>query len=318
MNKTFWNLFGDNWRLNCRKWRRSAKNPVVPATGETWKKTWTANPDVIEVDGRTLLYYRGHGTLGGADDAGHDRIGLAEILSVTPDDIEIHDLAGGEPIFDVGQAGTFDDQHALDPAAVAYCGSVLLFYSAVGAEGDAIGLAISHDGVNFRKFGKVLEGRAPEVVVKDGLLHMLFQKYIDDDHYEVFLAKSFDGVKWEMVQDEPVLAPGAAGEWDSFDVCTARLHVADDAYYMIYAGSPHLCDVPDYFGLARSTDLINWQRHPGNPIFGTGAKGQADGGAIWYPALLEEDDFFAVLYEGTSTKFHDGITSQICMASLVK
>ncbi len=315
MNKTFWDLFGDDWRANCRAWRHSDKSPVIPAAGDTWKKVWTANPDVIEFEGRKLLYYRGHGTMRGAEEATHDRIGLAEILGVTRDDIDIRDVNDGVPIVDVGGAGSYDDQHALDPAAAAYCGSVLLYYSAVGSEEDSVGLAISHDGVNFRKFGKVLTGRAPDVVVKDGLLHMLFQKHIDDDHYEVFLAKSLDGVKWEMVQDAPVLDPGEAGQWDSFDICTARLCVADDAFYMLYAGSDHVCDVPDHFGLARSTDLLNWERHPGNPIFGLGDKDQPDGGAIWFPALLEEDDFFAMLYEGTRP---GAVTSQICQASIDK
>jgi len=314
MNEAFWNLFGDDWRANCRKWRHSDKSPVIPAAGETWKKVWTANPDVIESDGRKLLYYRGHGAMPGRSDGNHDRIAAAEILSVTRDDIEIRDLNDGEPIVDVGGAGSFDDQHALDPAAVAYCGSVLLYYSAVGPAEDSVGLSISHDGASFRKFGRIMAGRAPEVFVSGGLIYMLFQKYIDD-HYEVFLAKSPDGIEFEMVQDAPVLAPGEAGSWDGFDVCTARVAESDGVYYLIYAGSADTCDVPDHFGLARSTDLVDWERHPGNPIFGVGPKGAPDGGAIWFPALLEEDGFFAMLYERTRA---GAVTSQICQASIDK
>jgi len=314
MNKTFWELFSDDWRTNCLAWQHSDKSPVIPASGDTWKSVWTANPDILEYGGKKLLYYRGHGTMPGAQDANHDRIAVAEILGVTRDDIEVRHLNDAVPIVDVGEAGAFDDEHALDPATVAYCGSVLLYYSAVGSEPDSVGLAISHNTVNFRKFGKVLTGRAPDVVVKDGLIYMLFQKYVDD-HYEMFLAKSFDGVKFEVIQEEPVLQPGESGQWDSFDICTSRLHAADDAFYVIYGGSSHLCDMPDYFGLARSTDLIHWERHPGNPIFGLGAKDEPDGGAIWFPALLEEGAFFAMLYEGTRS---GAVTSQICQASIDK
>jgi len=317
VNRVFWNLFGDDWRANCRKWRRSANNPVIPACGDTWKKIWTANPDVLEIGGKKLLYYRGHGTMPGAEDESHDRIGVAEILSVSRDDIEIRDLGGGEPIVDIGARGAFDDRHVLDPAAVLHCGSVLLYYSAVGSGPDRVGLAISHDdGVTFRKFGNVLTGRAPDVVVKDGLIYMLFQKHVDSEHYEFFLAKGSKGIEFEPVQESPVLRPGESGQWDSFDICTGRLHVADDAYYMLYCGSPHLCDIPDYIGLARSSDLVHWEKHPGNPIFGVGERGGCDGGAIWFPALIETKDFFVMLYEGTSTKFHDGVTSEICQASI--
>ena len=316
MNETFWNVFGDDWRANCRTWRRSAKNPVIPASGQTWKKVWTANADVLVAGGRKLLYYRGHGTMPGAEDVTHDRIGVAEILGVARDCLDLRDLNDGQPIVDVGEEGAFDFAHVLDPAAIEYCGSVLLYYSAVGSGDDSVGWAISHDdGVSFRKYGKVFTGRAPEVVIKDDLIYMLFQKYVDDSHYETFLAKSPDGVKFEMVQDQAVLTPGESGSWNSFDVCTARVAESDGVYYMICAGSANVCDVPDHFGLARSTDLVNWEQHPGNPIFGIGDKDQPDGGAIWFPALLEEDDFFAMLYEGARS---GAVTSQICQASIDK
>ena len=314
MNEMFWNLFGGDSQANCAAWRRSPGNPVIPAEGELWKAVWTANPDVLELNGRRLLYYRGHGSLPGRDGT-HDRIGVAEILGVTRDGVEIRDLHE-EPIVDVGETGRYDDQHALDPAAIEYCGTVLLFYSAVGAEGDRVGLSMSHDdGVTFWKFGNVLAGRAPEVVNMGNLLYLLFQQYVDENHYETFLAKSPDGIKWETMQDAPVLAPGPAGSWNSFDVCTARVSESGGVFYMLYAGSATKCDVPDGFGLARSTDLIHWERHPGNPIFTLGDKDAPDGGGIWFPAVLEEDGFFAMLYEGTRA---GAVTSQICQAHIDK
>jgi len=313
MNETFWNLFGDDTRANGALWRRSPGNPVISAEGDSWKAIWTANPDVFTLNGRRLLYYRGHGALPGRDGGPHDRIGVAETLSVGRDSLEIRDLHDG-PIVDVGQGGAFDDQHALDPAAIENFGSVLLFYSAVGSGPDSVGLAISHDdGVTFRKYGNVFTGRAPEVVLKDDLLHLLFQRAVDDTHYETFLAASADGMKWRMVRAEPVLRPGEAGSWNSFDVCTARVAESDGVFYALYAGSATTWDVPQGFGLARSTDLIDWEHHPGNPIFRVGAEGDPDGGGIWFPALLEEEGFFAMLYEGTR---RGTVTSQICQASI--
>jgi hypothetical protein len=96
------------------------------------------------------------------------------------------------------------------------------------------------------------------------------------------------------------------------------LHAAHDAYYLIYGGSSSLLDQPDYFGLARSNDLLHWERHPGNPIFGCGAKGQEDGGAIWFPALIETADRFVLLYEGSRGNYRGDLSSQICQSSIPK
>ena len=126
MNETFWNVFGDDWRANCRMWQRSAKNPVIPASGQTWKKVWTANTDVLVAGGRKLLYYRGHGTMPGAGDVTHDRIGVAEILGVARDCIDLRDLNDGQPVVDVGEEGAFDDAHALETATRADHGNGLL------------------------------------------------------------------------------------------------------------------------------------------------------------------------------------------------
>jgi hypothetical protein len=86
----------------------------------------------------------------------------------------------------------------------------------------------------------------------------------------------------------------------------------------MYGGSSYLADEPDFFGLARSKNLIDWEYHPGNPIFGCAAKGAPDGGAIWFPALHETRDDFLMLYEGSRGKYSWDLSSTICMASTRK
>jgi beta-xylosidase len=87
---------------------------------------------------------------------------------------------------------------------------------------------------------------------------------------------------------------------------------------MICGGSPDLNDQPDYFGIAKSKDLITWEKHPGNPIFGIGAKGEEDGGAIWFPALIEIKTHYVMLYEGSRGRYAWDLSSQICMSSIKK
>jgi predicted GH43/DUF377 family glycosyl hydrolase len=313
-----WHVFGPDYRRNCLAWQHSPRNPVIPATGHTWKRFWTANPDVLGFAGKRLLYYRGNGILPSTDGRRHDRIGVAEITGIASDQLELQELAGGLPVVDVGLKGAFDAEHVLDPAATVFQGKIWLYYSGIGGGPDSIGLATSPDGVHFEKVGRVLEGRAPDVVVKGKGISMLYQKKNPDGRYEFYLAHAEDGIHFEDIMKRAVFSPAEGHAWDNFDVSTGRLYPVDDEYLLLYGASSYLVDQPEYFGLARSTDLIHWARHPGNPIFGCGPKGAEDGGAIWFPALIETEARFVLLYEGSRGNYRGDLSSQICMASLPK
>lgn len=314
----FWNIFGPDYRRNCLAWKHHAGNPIIPASGNTWKQIWTANPDVLEFDGRTLLYYRGRGILPGTDNLPHDRIGVGELVDVSADSLVLHELADDLPVIDVGNAGSFDEREVLDPAAIVFQGKVWLYYSAISHGPDSVGLAVSSDGVHFQKVGKVLDGRAPDVVVKDGKIVMLYQALIGKGQYAFFLASSEDGIHFTRLSPTPVFAPTGGRAWDGYDVTTGRLHADGDGFLLLYGGSTSLVDQPDYVGIAQSTDLLHWERHPGNPIFGCGPKGSEDGGAIWFPALIETATHYVLLYEGSRGNYQGDLSSQICMASIGK
>jgi predicted GH43/DUF377 family glycosyl hydrolase len=315
---SIWSRFGRDYRQNCLAWHHSDQNPVIPASGRTWKRFWTANPHVLEFGGRSLLYYRGNGIMPGREDARHDRIAVAEIVNISPDTLDVRDLADGMPIVDVGEVGAFDETHALDPSAVVYREDVWLYYSAIGSGPDSIGLARSRDGIHFSKVGKVLEGRAPSVVARGDGLSVLYQAKNVDGQYQFFVADSADGIHFVDKTESAVFSPTGDRGWDSYDVTTGRLYSDGDAFLLMYGGSSSLVDQPDFFGLARSADLIHWERHPGNPIFGCGPKGAEDGGAIWFPALIETEELFVLLYEGSRGKYRGDLSSQICMASIAK
>jgi len=104
----------------------------------------------------------------------HDRIAVAEIKEIGAGKFKITELNNGQPIIDVGKKNDFDSGFVLVPASVIFNGNVWLYYTAVGLGTDSIGLAVSEDGVNFRKVGKVLEGRGPDAVVLDEKVHLIF------------------------------------------------------------------------------------------------------------------------------------------------
>ncbi len=312
----FWILFQDDYRKNCKLWKHNTgKNPVIPAGNQLWKKFWTANPTVINLNEKLLVYYRGNGITPDNPER-HDRIAVAQIQNITADDLVIEDLNNQNFIIDVGVAGTFDDHDVLDPGAVRFKNKVFLYYSGVGTGPNSVGLAISEDGIHFEKHGSVLPGRSPSVVVSDGKIFMIYQNDDGKGYRGFFMAESQDGINFKKCSETPVLG-GHENGWDKF-VTTARIYRENDTFLLLYGGSPDLNDQPDYFGLARSTDLMSWEKHPGNPIFGLGAKGEEDGGAIWFPALLDIGSHYVILYEGSRGRYAWDLSSQICMSSIEK
>ena len=107
------------------------------------------------------------------------------------------------------------------------------------------------------------------------------------------------------------------GGWSN-QISTGRLFKQGSYYYLLYGGHTSLVGQPDYFGLARSKDLVNWERHPGNPVFGCGPKGAEDGGAMWFPTLIDGGDHYHILYEGSRGNYAWQLSSQIGLASIKK
>jgi len=68
---------------------------------------------------------------------------------------------------------------------------------------------------------------------------------------------------------------------------------------MMYGGCPRFFDYPIAIGLARSRDLLHWQRYPGSPILERGAPGSWDEGALWFATVLKKDQTYYLWYEGT-------------------
>ena len=81
----------------------------------------------------------------------------------------------------------------------------------------------------------------------------------------VGLAVSHDLRQW--VNYGTVLEAGSPGSWDDQATWTGSVIIRDGLAYMFYTG---LCQAERGFvqriGLAISTDLVHWERDPGNPL----------------------------------------------------
>lgn len=271
-------------------------NPVIPRKDGTFGSIHMANPDLLEFKGKLYLYYRGQG------DERHDQIGVAFTDRESFDGISWNHYPNN-PIIRVSEnRRDFDSNHILDPGTAVINEKVFLYYSGHSFDRSAcIGLATSEDGINFVKHGPepIMDSAiAPEVVLKDGLVYLFYQRKIKD-HFEFFYCTSSDGINFNKSDEKLIFGPsGIPDTFDYFSVSTCRIFKEDNYYYMIYGGGDKFDDYPPAFGLARSKDLKKWERYPGNPIMERGLSGTWDEGGIWFGTVYKFRDTYYLWYEG--------------------
>ena len=89
-------------------------------------------------------------------------------------------------------------------------------------------------------------------------------------------AVSTDLLAWTLLPD--ALRPGPVGSWDDLAIWTGSIICADGRWHMLYTGVSRAENGRvQRIGLATSTDLVNWEKHPANPLI------EAD--PRWYEVL---------------------------------
>ena len=274
-------------------WRRHLGNPVFPATAGTWREAQTANPDLLLNGDTYFMYFRGQRER-------HDRIGVATIPKTTFNGVTWNIYP--KPVIDVGGPGSWDERHALDPAAVLFHGNVFLYYTGSSSRSDrAICLAVSKNGIDFEKYQEnpVAIGGGPEVVLREDTLYLYFWREVPGKKgFQIHYAVSIDGYHFTEPNPSLALPVGSEGTWDGFTVETPRIFFENSLYYMIYCGSDVNKDYPFNAGLATSKDLIRWTKYDANPIFSRGEEGQWDEGAIWFTTVEKIGGRYYMWYEG--------------------
>jgi len=314
--QNLWDLFSRTFRTNVLAWTRYNDNPVLGPAGSTWKNQCVGSPELLTFGKRTLLFYRGTGAMSGDLKGPADRIGVVEVSDIGAGRLTYRELNNGLPVLDVGPAGSFDRSGVSNPATIVFKGQIHMYYTGTADSTAGIGLAVSTNGDRFVKAGRILDGESPDVIAFGDTLYMVYQK-LDVDRYRIHVAFSTDGRTFYKMGDRPVFS-GIPGQWDGQSITTPRLWRSGEWTYMLYGGSSGDVNEPEFFGLARSKDLVRWERHPGNPVFGAGIHGGPDGGAIWTPTLFENDTWIVLLYEGSIGHRSWGLHSSICMAWVPK
>ena len=113
------------------------------------------------------------------------------------------------------------------------------------------------------------------------------------------LATSSDMVHWTKYPGNPIFAMGETGSWDDYHVRPNTVARVGDWYYMFYEGAHpdnRWSFWPDQVGMARSKDLIHWERYPYNPILPLPAGKHFGNIANIQPAAVVSDGSLHVFY----------------------
>jgi predicted GH43/DUF377 family glycosyl hydrolase len=305
-------------------WLRSPHNPVI-RYGDAWCRDFIA-PSSAVIDSDTVTLYC-EGGVGDRECIGRYTSRLSQITQAgwAPDP--------RNPLLEPGAAG-FDRGSVFDPAAVRFRGQTHLYYSATAGgahafaereemrpddapDDETIGHAVETADGFVRDPRPVINGRCPYAIEADGRLYLFFVK-VTVGGYRIYGASSADGLTFEPVAGgQPVLDVGSPGEWDSFTVTTPKVLADNGQFVMLYAGDDRLIDDPTGIGIAVSTDLVSWRKHPGNPVFAPGRGGQFDCLSVASPVPLCVDGSWHIFYAGTSRPVADGLQSQIGAAQLL-
>ncbi len=101
---------------------------------------------------------------------------------------------------------------------------------------------------------------------------------------------------WTKHPDNPVMVPGAAGEWDESFIAPQSVIYCDSVYHMWYWGG--ILYEKEQIGHATSPDGIHWTKDPMNPVLELGPKGSWDDHLIHGCSVILVDSVFHMWYTG--------------------
>lgn len=245
---------GDEFPRGLVEWAPIAGNPVFQGTGgDTWDRKIRERGSILILDGTYHLWYTGYND---------DRAATKFLGHATSPDGRRWARDPANPIF--------HKSWVEDVCVVRHDGAYLMFAE---GEGDIAHQLVSSDGLRWDDLGS-LDVRdtqgvpigpgpygTPTAWFEDGTWHLFYER----GDRGVWLATSKDRRVWTNVRDTPVLAMGPE-PYDRYAVAVNQVIKRDGVYYAFYHANAHRPWKDWTTNVARSRDLIHWEKYPGNPI----------------------------------------------------
>jgi predicted GH43/DUF377 family glycosyl hydrolase len=210
-------------------------------------------------------------------------------------------------VLEPGPPGSFDSVDLLNPAIVKHRGEYLCLYSGFDGKTWHTGVAVSRDGVQWTKRGKIL---SPDAAAWEGayiaangavIAHggELLYWYQAGEPPRIGLARSRDGIGWRK-HPAPVLGGGPRGSWDERAVADPYVFSSAGWLFLAYLGEDRARR--QRLGLARSRDGVQWEKLRSSPILELGPPGAFDENGLGEPALWSSHGRWWMLYTGRDRK----------------
>jgi hypothetical protein len=302
-------------------WIKYAGNPILDiGPSGSWDDRHHWNPHVIFDNTTYHMWYSG-------SDGNNFRVGYA----TSEDGIKWTKYIGN-PVLELGPAGSWDDNYILSGPVLVEGDSLKMWYTGTNGSIWKTGLAISSDGINWTKYDDPATSTAPysesDPVFQLGaagswddtnafITSVIFDGgsykgwYHGTDGSEVWngrigYATSQDGIHWIKYDDpgttdppyaesDRVLDFGLTGSWDDSDLAYAQVILEGETYHMWYAGGH---GVNWRTGYATSMDGIHWTKYTGNPVLDIGVPGTWDDIEAGVTSVIFQDPIYKMWYMG--------------------
>ncbi|GJQ62079.1 MAG: hypothetical protein SCALA702_11320 [Melioribacteraceae bacterium] len=273
---------------NTSGWIDHPENPVIYSTNPNYDNIAVWQPSVIVDDEGYKMWYNAL-----------SNNALSVVMYATSLDgvnWEVHP----EPVFEKSENGW--DSGTMAVTSVLRDGNGFkMYYTSWPTQYGPwyVGLAYSADGINWERHGggPVFTGNnwcnqitASKVLKKDDLYYMFFEGRTETYYSKIGLATSSDGVTWEMI-NQPVLT--ATEAWEGTGVAYPTVIIEEDQFKMIYNSSNP--DGPG-FGMAFSSNGVNWTKYEGNPVFKTSAAPNVN--KLAYGDMVKTGNQYRLYYSG--------------------
>ena len=109
-------------------------------------------------------------------------------------------------------------------------------------------------------------------------------------------ATSLDGINWTKYENNPVMVPGASGEWDDGLIGMHCVLFIDDTYHIWYSAGTDQSKLQ--IGYATSPNGITWTKYHENPVLKTGLAGSWEETWVLFPCVIFDGSIFKMWYIG--------------------
>jgi len=277
-------------------WIDNQTNPVLVGGNNYYDYYGIAQPVVLYDENKYKMWYYG--------DAGNAKKYVLYAESTDGKNWVKHP----GPVLSPGNSGSWDSWAVHPGAIIKENGIYKMYYSGWADQYGEwyIGLATSVDGINWsKKPNPILSSGsgweyqiASCFIIKKNNQYYLYYTGRNMPYYSIGLAISNDGINFTKYSGNPILINDKP--WEGTGILYPTIFWENNVYKMVYMNAQGTG-----FGLAQSSDGINWTKDPQNPFFRKDQTANGWGNSnIAYPNVVRVNNDFRIYYSGAANSYN--------------